>query len=46
MKLTRMKKKIDWSKVVEIVIAILTLGLTHIRKHQPSQKGFDVKERP
>ena len=27
------KPNIDWAKVVEVVIAILTLGLSHIRKH-------------
>ena len=28
------KKEIDWAKIVEVVIAILTLGLSHIRKHR------------
>ena len=28
------KKQIDWAKIVEVVIAILTLGLSHIRKHR------------
>ena len=28
------KKEIDWGKIVEVVIAILTLGLSHIRKHK------------
>lgn len=25
---------VDWGKVVEVVIAILTLGLSHIRKRK------------
>ena len=28
------KKQVDWAKVVEVIISILTLGLSHIRKHQ------------
>ena len=33
------KKQVDWAKVVEVVIAILTLGLSHIKKH----RSTDVK---
>ena len=28
------KKQVDWAKVVEVIISILTLGLSHLRKHQ------------
>ena len=31
------QSKIDWSKVVEVLIAILSLGLSHIRKHKPQE---------
>ena len=27
------KKSIDWTKVVEILIDILTIGFRHLRKH-------------
>jgi hypothetical protein len=30
---TSSKPNIDWAKVVEIIISILTLGLSHLRKH-------------
>ena len=35
------KPQIDWVKVIEIVITILTLGLGHLRKHHktPAEKG-------
>ena len=28
------KKKFDWSMVVEFIISVLTLGLSHIKKKQ------------
>ena len=33
------KPKVDWVKVVEVIITILTFGLNHLRKHHknPSQ---------
>ena len=28
------KQKIDWSKVLKVVIKILTIGLYHVKKHR------------
>ena len=30
------KKSVDWAKVVEVIITILTIGLNHIKKHKKS----------
>ena len=28
------KKSFDWSKVLEVIIKILTIGLYHVEKHK------------
>ena len=38
------KPKIDWVKVVEIVIHILTLGLGHLRKHHKTPAEKDARQ--
>ena len=31
---SKSKSKIDWSKVLEVIINILTIGLGHVKKHR------------
>ena len=42
---SKSKKNSDWREVlIEVIITILTLGFSHIRKHKQSQTDLDSKE--
>ena len=42
---SKSKKNPDWVDVLlDVIIAVLTLGFSHIRKHKQSQTDLDSKE--
>ena len=35
---SKSQKSVDWTAVIEVILKILTIGLYHVRKHQPTHE--------